>query len=707
MGSLRCFFHHDVGDTVRHFHVLRELHRVVRAPLAHGAHRRRILEHLRERDLGGHYLPGRRILGADDLAVIIVARHDLDLHDGLEQHGPRAAKAFLEAHRPRDLERHLVRVDIVVRAVECGHFHIDDGIAGNHAGLYGLLNALVHRRDELARYRAADDAVDELIALARRQRLELEPDVAVLAAAAGLAHELALGLDRAANGLAVGDLRLADVGVDLELALHAVDDDLEVQLAHAGNDGLPGFLVRVHAKRGIFLREPLQGEAHLLLVDFGLRLHGHRDDGLGKLHLLQDDDLVRIAQRVARGHILQAHRSGDVARVHFLDLGAVARMHLQEPPDALVAILVRYVHLVAGIQGARIDAEEREVPHERVVQDLEGERRERLGIIRLARQLLAALAVSPHRRDLDRRGHVLDHRVEHRLHALVLEGRAAGDQADVVLERACAQAALDLLHRQIAALEVFVQELVRAFRGGLDHLRAPAPALLQHVRRNIPVLELHALGLFVPENRFHLDEIDDAGESVLGADGQLNGHGIAAQTAADLIHAAQEVRAGAIHLVDERDPRDAVLVHLAPYRFRLRLHARHRAVDGDGRIEHAQAALDFDGEVHVPRRIDDVDAMLGKALVHSLPEASGRRGGDGDAALLFLLHVIHHGRAVVHLADLVRDAGVKQNTLGRGGLARINMRRDTDVPISLDGRRTCHGPFLGAGGPQPPRSHSI
>jgi hypothetical protein len=82
--------------------------------------------------------------------------------------------------------------------------------------------------------------------------------VAVLAAAAGLAHELALGFDRAADGLAVGHLRLADVGLHLELALHAVDDDFEVQLAHAGDDGLAGLLVGVHAERRIFLRQALQ-----------------------------------------------------------------------------------------------------------------------------------------------------------------------------------------------------------------------------------------------------------------------------------------------------------------------------------------------------------------------------------------------------------------------------------------------------------------
>ena len=53
-----------------------------------------------------------------------------------------------------------------------------------------------------------------------------------------------------------------------------------------------------------------------------------------------------------------------------------------------------------------------------------------------------------------------------------------------------------------------------------------------------------------------------------------------------------------------------VLVGLAPDGLGLRLDAvaavehRHRAV------EHAQRALDLDGEVHVAGRVDDVDAVL-------------------------------------------------------------------------------------------------
>src|SRR5690606_41654602 len=63
-----------------------------------------------------------------------------------------------------------------------------------------------------------------------RRRLDVDDRVAVLAAAAGLAHEAALDLLHAlADRLAVGHLRPADVGVDLELAREPVDDHLEVQ----------------------------------------------------------------------------------------------------------------------------------------------------------------------------------------------------------------------------------------------------------------------------------------------------------------------------------------------------------------------------------------------------------------------------------------------------------------------------------------------
>ena len=138
-----------------------------------------------------------------------------------------------------------------------------------------------------------------------------------------------------------------------------------------------------------------------------------------------------------------------------------------------------------------------------------------------------------------------------------------------------------------------------------------------------------------------------------------------------------EVGADPVHLVDEGDPRDAVLVGLAPDGLRLRLDAGDGVEDGDGAVEDAQRALDLDGEVDVARRVDDVDAVV-------LPLACGRGGRDRDPALLLLLHPVHDGGALVDLADLVGAAGVVEDPLGRRRLTGVDVSHDPDVAGLLE-----------------------
>src|SRR6185437_10929756 len=96
-----------------------------------------------------------------------------------------------------------------------------------------------------------------------------------------------------------------------------------------------------------------------------------------------------------------------------------------------------------------------------------------------------------------------------------------------------------------------------------------------------------------------------------------------------------------------------------------------------------QAPLDLDGEVDVPGRVDDVDPVLA-------PEAGGRGGGDGDAALLLLLHPVHLGGPLVDLAHLPRDARIEEDPLGGRGLPRVDVRHDPDVPDLRYGRCPSH-----------------
>src|SRR5690606_443520 len=147
---------------------------------------------------------------------------------------------------------------------------------GQHTGWQGIANTFFHRRDVFARHHTALDGVDEFEAFATGlERLELEHHVTVLTTTARLFDELAFDFfTRGANGFAIGHLRLAHVGLNVELAEHAVDENLEVQFTHTRDNRLAGLFVGVHPERRIFLGQARQGDTHFLLV--GLRLGLHR-----------------------------------------------------------------------------------------------------------------------------------------------------------------------------------------------------------------------------------------------------------------------------------------------------------------------------------------------------------------------------------------------------------------------------------------------
>src|SRR5665213_707384 len=92
----------------------------------------------------------------------------------------------------------------------------------------------------------------------------------------------------------------------------------------------------------------------------------------------------------------------------------------------------------------------------------------------------------------------------------------------------------------------------------------------------------------------------------------------------------------------------------------------------DWMVEEQRSRRVLDGEVHVSRGVDDVDQCV-------VPQTGGGGRRDGDAALLLLDHPVHGGRALVDLTDLVVLAGVVEDPLGGGGLARVDVGHDPDV----------------------------
>src|SRR4029453_18382499 len=187
-----------------------------------------------------------------------------------------------------------------------------DREAGQHAARERFLDALVHGLDVFLRDGAALDLVFEDVAGARLAREQPDLHFGELAAATGLLRIPHLAVGGTGERFLVGDLRLADARLDAELALQAVDDDLEVQLAHAGDHDLTGLLVGLDAEGRVLGHELLQAVPELLLVALRLWLDRQRDDRLGEDHSLEDDRLFFSPKVIPRAYLFPL-RAGAVS----------------------------------------------------------------------------------------------------------------------------------------------------------------------------------------------------------------------------------------------------------------------------------------------------------------------------------------------------------------------------------------------------------
>src|SRR5881398_2491060 len=413
------------------------------------------------------------------------------------------------------------------------------------------------------------------------------------------------------------------------------------------------------------------------------------DHGLGELHRLEDDRVRCVAQRVTGLRVLEPDRGRDVPRADLLDLLALVGVHLQQPADALLLVLGAVVDVGAGREHTRIDPEERQLPHVGVGHDLEGEGRERLLVRRLARRVRRVVVrqVPLNGRDVERRRQVVHHGVEQRLDALVLEGRAGEHRHDLPRDRRLAQHSADFVFRELVLFQILVEDRVVLLDDRFEQVMAHLGDPVLEGRGNRPLDVLLAERLVVVHDLDLPHEVDDARKQLARAEREMDRDHVGAEPLAHHLDAHVEVRADPVHLVDEDDARHVVAVRLAPHRLGLRLDAAYRIEHRDRPVQHAQAALHLDGEIHVTGGVDDVDAVL---VAAAGPEGGGGGGRDRDAALLLLLHPVHGGSAVVDLAQLVGPAGVVQDALGRSRFPGIDVRHDADVTNPFERRDSGH-----------------
>ena len=396
--------------------------------------------------------------------------------------------------------------------------------------------------------------------------------------------------------------------------------------------------------------------------------------------------MLFVAQRVARGRVLQAHSRRDVAGVADIDILTVVGVHLKDAAHALAVILHGVVHRAAGFDNTGVNAEETKLTHERVGRNLERQRRERSIVV--GRTGLLFLGVGVYALDVvdvGRSRHVVHDGVEQLLHALVFIGSAAHDRNDRIGDGLLADGHFHLGDGELLTVEIFHHQLFVVFGDGFDQFAAVFLSQLLHILGDLLHADILAQ-VIVIDVGFHLKQVDNALERLLLADGKLQGDGVRLQAVLDHVQHVIEIRAHDVHLIDVNHAGDMILVGLMPHGLRLRLNTTFCAHNGNAAVQYTQGAFHLNGEVHVARGVDDVDSetvLFGKGRVVLIlgmaPIACGGSGSDRDATLLLLRHPVHRRSAVVRLTDFVVDACIEQDALGGRGLACVDMGHNADV----------------------------
>ena len=167
--------------------------------------------------------------------------------------------------------------------------------------------------------------------------------------------------------------------------------------------------------------------------------------------------------------------------------------------------------------------------------------------------------------------------------------------------------------------------------------------------------------------------VEHSAEVLSAADRPVHGVGADAEHRFNLLHEIERVARLAVELVHKGEDGDmAQRAHLEEL-LRLRLDALCAVDDHDRGVRSHERAVGVFRKVLVAGGVENVHAI---AVIGKLQH----RGGHGDTALLLDVHPVGHG---VFRAGLAFDracglnaAGVEQELLGEGRLARVGVRDD-------------------------------
>jgi hypothetical protein len=169
-----------------------------------------------------------------------------------------------------------------------------------------------------------------------------------------------------------------------------------------------------------------------------------------------------------------------------------------------------------------------------------------------------------------------------------------------------------------------------------------------------------------------VQEIDDAGELMLGADRELDRDATVRELLAQRAERAEEVRALAVEHVHEDDARQAELLRARPHTRGVHLDAHHRGRNDERAFDDAQARDRVRLEPGVAGCVDQVDLA-------ALPLEMRERRGQRHLPSLLVLVPVADRRSRLDRAEPVDRARLEEHRLEKRRLTRPAVADDGDV----------------------------
>ena len=106
----------------------------------------------------------------------------------------------------------------------------------------------------------------------------------------------------------------------------------------------------------------------------------------------------------------------------------------------------------------------------------------------------------------------------------------------------------------------------------------------------------------------------------------------------------------------------------------MRLYAAGATENTHTAIEDLQRTIYLDREVHVSGCVDNIQTVF-------VPFATGRSGLNRNTALLFLVHEVRRGFAIMDFTGLMNLAGKLENAFRRRRFTRVDVGKNTDISV--------------------------